>query len=216
MLNLHDYMYMRTKRNIAFWVVALVATLFVVSCSNDTDTVLTSQQNSISKYLEGSHQPRLIPESEISSSLDNEPEYYEQWGLDLYRYIATRYAEGRDTKPTVDWDSTITISYSAYIFTGSKPAISSLYATNEEDKIEELKNLGLNTSYEWTTDPLEITIGESEILKGLEEALPECKEGDTVEIYMTFTKANGNNYVGMVPAKSAVVWIINILSVTNN
>ena len=207
---------MRTKRNIAFWVVALVATLFVVSCSNDTDTVLTSQQNSISKYLEGSHQPRLIPESEISSSLDNEPEYYEQWGLDLYRYIATRYAEGRDTKPTVDWDSTITISYSAYIFTGSKPAISSLYATNEEDKIEELKNLGLNTSYEWTTDPLEITIGECEILKGLEEALPECKEGDTVEIYMTFTKANGNNYVGMVPAKSAVVWIINILSVTNN
>lgn len=209
-------MYMRTKRNIAFWVVALVATLFVVSCSNDTDTVLTSQQTSISNYLTKSHSPKLIPESEISSSLDNEPEYYEQWGLDLYRYIATRYAEGRDEKPTVDWGSTITISYSAYIFTGSKPAISSLYATNEEDNIEELKKLGLNTSYEWTTDPLEVTIGESAILKGLEEALPECKEGDTVEIYMTFPKANGNNYVGMVPAKSAVVWIINILSVTNN
>lgn len=209
-------MYMRTKRNIAFWVVALVATLFVVSCSNDTDTVLTSQQTSISKYLEGSHQPRLIAESEISSSLDNEPEYYEQWGLDLYRYIATRYAEGRDAKPTVDWGSTITISYSAYIFTGSKPSISNLYATNEADMIEQLKNLGLNTSYEWTTDPLELTIGESAILKGLEEALPECKEGDTVEIYMTFPKANGNNYVGMVPAKSAVMWIINILSVTNN
>lgn len=207
---------MITKRNIAFWVVALVATLFVVSCSNDTDTVLTSQQTSISNYLTKSHTPRLIAESEISSSLDNEPEYYEQWGLDLYRYIATRYAEGRDEKPTVDWGSTITISYSAYIFTGSKPAISSLYATNEEDKIEELKKLGLNTSYEWTTDPLEVTIGESAILKGLEEALPECKEGDTVEIYMTFPKANGNNYVGMVPAKSAVVWIINILSVTNN
>lgn len=209
-------MYMITKRNIAFWVVALVATLFVVSCSNDTDTVLTSQQTSISNYLTKSHTPRLIAESEISSSLDNEPEYYEQWGLDLYRYIATRYAEGRDEKPTVDWGSTITISYSAYIFTGSKPAISSLYATNEEDKIEELKKLGLNTSYEWTTDPLEVTIGESAILKGLEEALPECKEGDTVEIYMTFPKANGNNYVGMVPAKSAVMWIINILSVTNN
>ncbi|MBQ8774456.1 MAG: FKBP-type peptidyl-prolyl cis-trans isomerase [Alistipes sp.] len=207
---------MRTKRNIAFWVVALVATLFVVSCSNDTDTVLTSQQTSISNYLTKSHSPKLIPESEISSSLDNEPEYYEQWGLDLYRYIATRYAEGRDEKPTVDWGSTITISYSAYIFTGSKPSTSNLYATNEEDKIEELKKLGLNTSYEWTTDPLELTIGESAILKGLEEALPECKEGDTVEIYMTFTKANGNNYVGMVPAKSAVVWIINILSVTNN
>lgn len=208
-------MYMRTKKNIAFWMVALVATLFVVSCSNDTDTVLTSQQTSISKYLEGSHSPRLIPESQISSSFDEEPAYYEQWGLDLYRYIATRYAEGRDSKPTVDWGSTITISYSAYIFTGSRPTITNLYATNEASMIEQLQNLGLNTSYEWTTDPLKITIGESDILKGLEEALPECKEGDTVEIYMTFPKANGNNYVGMVPAKSAVVWIINILSVTN-
>lgn len=208
-------MYMKAKRNIALWVVALVATLLGVSCSNDTDTVLTSQQTSISNYLKNSHSPRLIPESELSSSFDNEPEYYEQWGLDLYRYIATRYAEGRNEKPTVEWGSTIEISYSAYIFTGSKPAITNLYATNEEAQIEELKGLGLNTSYEWTTDPLEVTIGESDILKGLEEALPECKEGDTVEIYMTFPKANGNNYVGMVPAKSAVVWIINILSVTN-
>ena len=208
-------MYMRTKRNIAFWVVALVATLFVVSCSNDTDTVLTSQQTSISNYLTRSHSPKLIPESEVSSSFDSEPQYYEPWGLDLYRYIATRYEEGRQDKPTVDWGSTIEIYYSAYIFSGSKPSLKELYATNEESQIEELKKLGLNTSYEWTTDPLEITIGESEILKGLEEALPECKEGDTVEIYMTFPKANGNNYVGMVPAKSAVMWVINILSVTN-
>lgn len=206
---------MRTKRNIAFWVVALVATLFVVSCSNDTDTVLTSQQTSISNYLTRSHSPKLIPESEVSSSFDSEPQYYEQWGLDIYRYIATRYAEGRDAKPTVDWGSTITITYSAYTFAGSKPSITNLYATNDAEMIKQLENLGLNTSYEWTTDPLEITIGESEILKGLEEALPECKEGDTVEIYMTFPKANGNNYVGMVPAKSAVMWVINILSVTN-
>lgn len=206
---------MRTKRNIAFWVVALVATLFVVSCSNDTDTVLTSQQTSISNYLTRSHSPKLIPESEVSSSFDSEPQYYEQWGLDIYRYITTRYAEGRDAKPTVDWGSTIEIYYSAYIFSGSKPSLTNLYATNDAEMIKQLENLGLNTSYEWTTDPLEITIGESAILKGLEEALPECKEGDTVEIYMTFPKANGNNYVGMVPAKSAVMWVINILSVTN-
>lgn len=205
---------MTTKRNIAYWLVALVATLLLASCSNDTDKVLTTQQSSISKYLESSHSPRLIPESKIGESLDDEPEYYEQWGLDLYRYIATRYAEGRSEKPTVEWGSTITIKYSGYIFSGSKPAITNLYATNDAELIAQLEAQGLNTSYGWTTDPLEITIGQSPILKGLEEALPECKEGDTVEIYMTFTKANGNNYVGMVPAKSAVMWVVDILSVT--
>ena len=206
---------MKSIGKIAMVVVATIIAAIATSCSNDTDTVLTSQQTSISNYLTRSHSPKLIPESEVSSSFDSEPQYYEQWGLDLYRYIATRYEEGRQDKTTVDWGSTIEIYYSAYIFSGSKPSLTNLYATNDAEMIKQLENLGLNTSYEWTTDPLEITIGESAILKGLEEALPECKEGDTVEIYMTFPKANGNNYVGMVPAKSAVMWVINILSVTN-
>ena len=41
-----------------------------------------------------------------------------------------------------------------------------------------------------------------------------CVEGDSVEIYLTYDAAYGKHYVGMVPAKSAVVWYIDIVSVT--
>ena len=196
-------------------VVALVATLSL-SCSNENDTVLTNQQNKISGYLGSSHQPRLIPESEVSASLDSEPQFYTQWGLDIYRYIATYYNEGREEQPEVTNRSTMEIVYTAYVFPNAKPTIANMYATNDPDSIEELKKInpeGFKPEYEWTTDPMVVTLGKEEILPGLETALVGCREGDSVEIYLTYDEAYGKHYVGMVPAKSAVVWFIDIVDV---
>jgi hypothetical protein len=193
-------------------VVALVATLSL-SCSNENDTVLTNQQNKISGYLTSSHQPRLIPESEVSASLDSEPQFYTQWGLDIYRYIATYYNEGREEQPEVTNRSTIEIVYTAYVFTSGKPAAKDIYATNDPDSIKELEDLGLEAEYEWSTDPMVVTLGKEEILAGLETALVGCRKGDSVEIYLTYDVAYGKHYVGMVPSKSAVVWYIDIVDV---
>ena len=102
LLFLHDYMVMKVFRRIAYLgAVALIA-MAIVSCSNENDTVLTSQQTSISRYLTSSHQPKLIPESEIANALDNEPQFYTNWELDIYRYIATYYDEGREDKAVVE------------------------------------------------------------------------------------------------------------------
>jgi hypothetical protein len=205
---------MKVFRQIAYLgAVALIA-MAIVSCSNENDTVLTSQQTSISRYLTSSHQPKLIPEAEIANALDNEPQFYTNWGLDIYRYIATYYAEGRQEKSVVERGSEIAITYNAYIFSGSKPAIANLYATNDPAMIAELEAQGLNTTYEWSDEPMTVTLGREEILPGLETALVGCVEGDTVEIYLTYDAAYGKHYVGMVPAKSAVVWYIDIVSVT--
>ncbi len=193
-------------------VVALVATLSL-SCSNENDSVLTNQQSKIASYLTSSHQPRLIPESEVSASLDSEPQFYTQWGLDIYRYIATYYDEGRDDWAEVTSRSQIEIVYTAYVFPNAKPTVVNMYATNDPDSIAELEKLGLNTEYEWTTDPMVVTLGKEEILSGLETALVGCREGDSVEIYLTYDQAYGKHYVGKVPAKSAVVWYIDIIDV---
>lgn len=205
---------MKVFRRIAYLgAVALIA-MAIVSCSNENDTVLTSQQTSISRYLTTSHQPKLIPESEIANALDNEPQFYTNWELDIYRYIATYYDEGREDKAVVERGSEIAITYKAYIFSGSKPTMANLYATNDAATIAELEAQGLNTSYEWSDEPMVVTMGREEILPGLETALIGCVEGDSVEIYLTFDAAYGKHYVGMVPAKSAVVWYIDIVSVT--
>ena len=204
---------MKRLYNIAIMaVVALVATLSL-SCSNENDSVLTNQQSKISSYLTSSHQPRLIAESQVSESLESEPQFYTQWGLDIYRYIATYYAEGREEQPEVTSRSQIEIVYTAYVFPNSKPTVANMYATNDPDSIAELEKLELNTEYEWTTDPMVVTMGREEILPGLETALLGCRMGDSVEIYLTYDEAYGKHYLGLVPAKSAVVWYIDIVNV---
>ena len=109
--------------------------------------------------------------------------------------------------------SQIEIVYTAYVFANAKPTVVNMYATNDPDSIAELEKLGLNTQYEWTTDPMVVTLGKEEILPGLETALVGCREGDSVEIYLTYDQAYGKHYVGKVPAKSAVVWYIDIIDV---
>ena len=207
------YLYMRRIEKIYYITLACLAMLVAMSCSNENDSVLTQQQTNIDRYLKNSHSPRLINEEEIAQSLEEEPQFYTRWGLDIYRYIATYYDEGRQDKPEIGLGTTFDITYTAYIFTGNKPKVQDMYATNDEASIEELKKLGLNTSYEWTTDPMRITLGETKLLSGLETALQGCREDDEVEIYLTYEAANGKHYVGKVPSKSPVMWMIKIVNV---
>ena len=194
-------------------VAVLAATLFV-SCSNQTDATLTSQQKSIVSYLTGSHQPRLVAESDVGSSFDSEPQFYTQWGLDMFRYISTYYDADRTSKTQIAAGDKISIIYSAYIFTSGRPTTNNLFATNDETLIAELEAQGLDTSYEWTTEPLEVIVGSDDILDSLSTALEGCYEGDSLEVYLTFEAGYGNKYVGMVPGKSAQVWYIDVKSVT--
>ena len=202
------------RRKISLAVAVIFSALSLVACSNETDTTLTSQQNTIAKYLTTSHKPRLIAEEEIATSVEEEPQFYTHWGLDIYRYISTYYDEGRDEKTVVERSSQLELTYSAYIFTNSDPRIENMFATNDANSIAALEQEGLNVSYEWTTDPLNVTIGKGDILESLETALIGCREGDHVEIYLTFNAGYGKDYIGKVPSKSPLVWIIDINSVT--
>ncbi len=206
-------MYMNIVQKIGHIIATLCVALSVVACKNDTDTKLTQQQTAIETYLKGSHQPRLIPEADVVNSVEEEPQFYTRWGLDIYRYIASYYAEGRDMKPEIVRGTTFEMIYTAYIFTNGAPSVANMYATNDEESLSKLKNAGLNTSYEWTTDPMRITLGSDNLIPGLETALEGCREGDIVEIYLTYNEAYGNNYIGKVPSNSSVVWFIEITDV---
>lgn len=196
--------------NIAFSMVVVIATALLMSCSNESDTRLTTQQSTIEKFLQGSHQPRLIPESKINESLDNEPKYYTQWGLDIFRYITNMYDEGRDQRPIVERDDKISMTYTAYVFTSSTPTTNDIFATNDPKTISTLKSEGVNTEYEWSSEPIVVKIGSDDILASLSTALDGCHEGDKVEVYLTFEAAYGKHYVGKVPSYSAQMWEITI------
>ena len=200
--------------NIAILCVAVFAAALFVSCSNETDTVLNQQQKSIVDYLTKSHQPKLIAESDKANSFDREPQFYTQWGLNMFRYVSTYYDADRESRPQIAAGDKISIIYSGYVFAGGKPLTTNLFATNDATLIETLVALGLNDAYGWSDEPLEVTVGSDDLLDSLSVALEGCYEGDIIEVYLTFEEGYKNKYFGMVPRKSALVWFIEVKSVT--
>ena len=205
-------MYMFVTKRITAIVAMLAIALLSISCSNDTDTTLTSQQKAIENYLKNSHNPRLIEEISIPESMDEQPAFYTHWALNVFRYIATYYDEGRESKSVIQRGTTFDISYTAYTFKSGAPTLNDMFATNDQAKIDELYR-GYDDENIWSSEPMRITLGNQDLVSGLERALEGCREGDKVEIYLTFDEAYGKSYIGMVSSKSAVMWDIEILEV---
>ena len=204
-------MNMETIKRIYTAVTAICVALMMFACSNDTDTVLTTQQKSIETYLTGSHNPRLIEEYLVPESTEENPAFYTQWNLNIFRYITTYYSKGRDNWPVIERGTTFDIMYTAYIFKNGAPSITDMYATNIEANIKELYKGYDDESNIWSTEPMRITLGRDTLVGGLSTALEGCRIGDTVEVYLTYDAAYGKQYIGFIPSKSAVMWEITIL-----
>lgn len=187
---------------------AILCLMLAVGCAN-SDEVADTQRTNIERYLTSSHVPRLINVTEVENSLERNPAFYERIDYSVYRYIATYYDEGRKAKPAIKQGDEVTITFTAYVFTGSAPALSSVYMTNDLSVIDALGQMGLNTDY-WEAEPLTIKIGQTNIIKGVATSLVGCREGDVVEAYMTLDAAYDNKVVGVVPKGSSVAWFYTI------
>lgn len=190
---------------------AILCLMLAVGCAN-SDEVADTQRTNIERYLTSSHVPRLINVTEVENSLERNPAFYERIDYSVYRYIATYYDEDRKAKPAIKQGDEVTITFTAYVFTGSAPTLSSVYMTNDRSVINALGQAGLNTDY-WEAEPLTIKIGQTNIIKGVATSLIGCREGDVVEAYMTLDAAYDNKVVGVVPKGSSVAWFYTIDSV---
>lgn len=192
---------------------AAVSLLLSWSCKKDEDT-LTSQQTSIVRYLESSHQPRLMSEENAHMSLDENPEYYTNYGNETYRYIATMYDAGRDRRTLVEEGDLVSIYFNAYVFAYSSLANVMPYWSNRAEIIEAMEEVGggLNPEF-WSSEPLVLRAGSGDVIPGVSRALAGCRDGDEVEVYMTYAGAYGSGIVGLVPKESPVAWLFTIAGV---
>lgn len=194
--------------------IAALAAMLVVGC-NDNDSIVEQERTSIERYLTSSHSPRLISKADVENSLEFNPPFYERLSQDVYRYIATYYDADRDLRCEVEQGDVVSMTVTAYQFTGSKPSVAMVYFTNEQSVIASLEELGLNTQY-WTSEPLVLKLGETNIIKGVSMSLLGCREGDQVEVYMTHEAAYGKDAVGVLEKETSVLWVYTIDSVTKN
>jgi FKBP-type peptidyl-prolyl cis-trans isomerase 2 len=59
-----------------------------------------------------------------------------------------------------------------------------------------------------------VKLGETNIIKGVEESLLGCREGDRVEAYMTSKLAYDDKAIGIVKKEASVLWVYTIEKLT--
>lgn len=172
-------------------------------CSEEED-VLPEQRRRIVSYLESTHLPALIPESEVEQG--SHQACYTVSGSTVYRYIdVTQYYDpNRETLPEVTPNSIVTLVFGIHIFNYTNiPATQLPLYSNDANLAEDYYRNGL-TPGAWPFEPLTINMREGGILNGLRDALLGCREGDYVEAYMTYNMAYGDKYFGTIPRESPI------------
>lgn len=177
-------------------------------CSQEEDT-LSSQREKLVSYLEGTHSPTLVADTSLEEG--SQLPYYTVSGNTAYRYIKNVYNPDRETKPEVGGNSTVVLTFRAYVFTYSNITDSTFpYWSNDPLLEDAYKELGLTvTDGAWTFEPLRVDLN-GDILKGLRSALLGCREGDEVEVYMTYNMAYGDSYFSTIPRESPIAWFFTV------
>ena len=195
------------KRFFSIFLLVLPAALFWSACEDNED-VLPDQQNRIRQYLRSNHVPKLLSETEKEESLDENPAFYTVAGDTVYRYIRNYYDAERADRAEVEYGDSVVLTFRMYVFdytniveTGKE--ITMPYYSNDKTLEQSYYNTGL-TPGAWSFEPLRIELGRTQILRGLELALPGCRARDTVETYMTYNMAYGEDPLGVIPKQSPV------------
>lgn len=181
----------------------LAALLLLAGCSQEEET-LPNQRNSIVSFLTSTLAPQLISEEAVAESPDENPPFYTAKGNTVYRYISNYYDSGRASRAEVKSGSRVSITFRAYVFSMRNITDSDMpFFTNDPDLEQALYEAGLTPGV-WKFEPMELTLGQSGIIKGLELALLGCRQGDEVECYMTYNMAYGDTNFATIPRESAV------------
>lgn len=189
--------------------------MLLVACSGEDADLILEQKEDIVSYLTSSHSPTLIAESDIADTLDEDPEFYTVEGNAAYRYIEDYYNTDRLSRTEAVSGSTLELTFWFYDFSSyTTPSASYLYFTNDPLYEDALISAGLNVEY-WSFEPLKVTLGNGDILKAIEASLVGCREGDTVEIYLTYNLAYGDNWVGVTNLESPIAFFCTIDSIEN-
>ena len=200
-------LYAVMKRIFATLIFALP--LLFCGCSEEED-ILPEQRQKIVSYLERTHSPALIPESQVETG--SQQRFYTMSGSTVYRYIDNFYRDGRSELPEVTAAAKATITFRAYVFAFSNITDSTFpFYSNDPALQQAYEDMGL-TPGAWSFEPLTLDM-RGDILNGLRHALLGCREGDIVEAYMTYNMAYGDKYVSTIPRESPVAWFFTVESV---
>ena len=118
--------------------------LLFCGCSEEED-ILPEQRQKIVSYLERTHSPALIPESQVETG--SQQRFYTMSGSTVYRYIDNFYRDGRSELPEVTAAAKATITFRAYVFAFSNITDSTFpFYSNDPALQQAYEDMGLTRS----------------------------------------------------------------------
>lgn len=170
----------------------------------EEDTLLSERDN-IEKFLTSTRQ--MVAEENLGSVIEDNPKFYTVFGRYAYRYIDNYYEAERELRPLVEMGDEVHLRFNAYIFSSSEPSNTAPYWSNVPEVI---KSLGKHGDLAWSSEPLVIRLGKSDIIKGLEYTIEGCREQDSVQVFMTSSLGYGKKLVGSAPKNTPLAWYMRI------
>ena len=108
---------------------------------------------------------------------------------------------------------TVSFYYAGYVFTGSTPSGSNLFATNRKESADAA---GWQLTDESVFAVTTVSLEEGNLIKGLQNGLIGVKEGEECWILFSGKYGYGKKAIGAVPSKSAQIYHIWIESISND
>lgn len=182
---------MKMKNNIIFYA-ALLCSMFLTSCIKEKlEVTYNRQEDQINSYIE--------------SALKQDASYTTVRNGGSNRLIR-KQGEGEGLTAA----GSITFYYAGYIFKGGITS-SGLFATNREESANDA-NWEITDA---TFEPLTINLQDSKLLPGLKDGLIGVKGGEECEIIFSGKYGFGNDSFGIIPANSALLFKIWVISTSN-
>lgn len=150
--------------------------------------------------------------TQIENYLSSNSMEYRLVGDSVYVHVAGNYALP-DQQVVISKGDSVVFDVAAYTFSNTPSRTP--YYTTKQWLAEQSFDPSLDTSY-WDFEPIRIKLGDGSILNGVEEAFPDCINGDSVVVFLTSSNGYGDLHMGIVPRNTALMMVLNIRDVIEN
>lgn len=173
--------------------------MFIVGCiglcsciKEQLEVTYNKQEDQINSYIE---------------STLGKNELYTHTHLNGSNRLTTVQGEGEELSA----EGSVTFYYAGYIFNGNV-STTNMFVTNRKESADDAKWDLTDFSF----DPLTINLKDDELLNGLKNGLTGVKAGEECEILFSGKYGFGKRPFGIIPANSALLYKIWVISISND
>lgn len=172
--------------------VLVLSSLWLCACSEDT-TEVDNQRVAIERYVTG----------QAWENVD--------FLGGVYRYVLNQEREGYEAATQAQRGDKLVINYSVYEFSSSAAGGEGTLIYTNNPEIQNAQE-GLDPAY-WAKVPLEVELGRTPLISGLDRGLDGVRQGDTLKLFMSSDMGYGDKPFGVIAADTPLVWNLGIKEV---